>query len=44
MDYSKLEIAHIEEVVSETSDAQFRELSDFQLAFVGGGMADTVGH
>ena len=44
MEYNKFEVAEIQETVSEATDAQLRELSDLQLAFVGGGACDTMPH
>lgn len=43
MEITNIEVAQIQQAVSEAKDAQLRELSELQLAFVGGGMADTVG-
>lgn len=44
MEITNIEVARIEKAVLEAKDTQLRELSELQLAFVGGGMADTVGH
>ena len=44
MDHNKTEVAIIQESVSEATDGQVRELTDFQLAVVGGGIADTIPH
>ena len=40
MEHTKIEVQVIESMVFEAADAQLRELSDFQLAFVGGGSAE----
>jgi len=42
METTQIEVAQVEEAVSEASDAQIRNLLDLRLAFTGGGMADTV--
>ena len=44
MNHYKTEVAVIQEAVSEATDAQLRELSDLQLAIVGGGICDTIPH
>ncbi|HEX7560418.1 MAG TPA: hypothetical protein VF386_14545 [Usitatibacter sp.] len=40
MEYAKIENAQLETVVNEAMDAQLRELSDLQLAYVGGGCVE----
>ena len=42
MDYSKNEIAMLEESVSSIADTQLRELTDLQLTYVGGGIGDVI--
>ena len=37
MEYAKTEIAQLELIVNEAADVQLHELTDLQLAFVGGG-------
>jgi hypothetical protein len=44
MEHNKIETEVVQEVVSEAIDAKLRELSDLQLAFVGGGICDTIPH
>lgn len=44
MEQSKLEIAEIQVALARAVDVQMQELADLQLAFVGGGCADTIGH
>jgi hypothetical protein len=44
MEYTKTEIASIQEVALAATDAQIRELNELQLAFVGGGIADLSTH
>jgi hypothetical protein len=44
MDHNKTEVAAIQESISEATDAQLRELTDLQLAIVGGGICDTIPH
>lgn len=43
MECSKLEVAVIEETIGVATADQVRELTEFQLAFVGGGIAELVG-
>jgi hypothetical protein len=42
MEYTSLEIAHLDSTVNESVDAQLRELNDLQLAIVGGGAGEVV--
>ena len=42
MDLNKSEIAHLESGLIDTKEGQLRELSDLQLALVGGGIGETV--
>jgi hypothetical protein len=42
MNYSKNEVAALEESVSAIVETQVRELTELQLAFVGGGIGDVV--
>jgi hypothetical protein len=42
MEVSKVEIAVVEKAVSESTDRQLRDLSDLQLALVGGGIGEVV--
>ena len=42
MDRTTTELAAIEEVVKEASEDSLRELSECQLAFLGGGTADPI--
>jgi hypothetical protein len=43
MEITKAEVSHLEEAAQVSCDDQIRQLSDFQLAFVGGGIAELVG-
>jgi len=42
MERANQEMVAIEQTLAEVADQQVRELSDLQLAFVGGGAGDTV--
>ena len=42
MNFSKNEVAALEESVSAIAETQVRELTELQLAFVGGGIGDVV--
>ena len=42
MEYSKVESISIQDVTIEATELQVRELSDLQLALVGGGIGDPV--
>jgi hypothetical protein len=42
MDLNKIEIAVVEEAVALANKTDLRELSELQLAFVGGGIGDTA--
>ncbi len=42
MDYQTVETAVIEEVVVEANEVCLRDLSELQLAYVGGGIGTTV--
>jgi hypothetical protein len=42
MEHTKVEITSIQQTIDEATDAQLHELSDLQLAFVGGGIGDAV--
>jgi len=42
MDFTKNEIAVVEQTVVDAADAQIRELADLQLALVGGGGGEVV--
>jgi hypothetical protein len=42
MEHTTIEVALIQQTAGEASDAQLRELSELQLAFVGGGIGDAV--
>ncbi len=42
MEFTKTEIALVEEATKEASQQDVRELSDLQLALVGGGMGDVI--
>jgi hypothetical protein len=44
MQFNKDEIAVVEKAVVETNEAVVRELSELQMAFVGGGCADPIAH
>lgn len=44
MKFTNIEGVQAQETVSKTNDAQLCEISESQLAYVGGGMADTIGH
>ena len=44
MKCTKPEITHAQEVRSEVAEAKLLELTDLQLAFVGGGIVDGVPH
>ena len=42
MERIKSEVTQSQEIISEATEAQLRQLSDLQLSFVGGGISDTV--
>jgi len=42
MEFNKVEVALIADATAEGHDQQIQELSDLQLALVGGGAADVV--
>jgi len=42
MEHTNTEVAQIQEVILEANEAKLRELTDLQLAYSGGGMADTI--
>ena len=42
MEFAKSEVLVVEEVVQKASELQTRELSDLQLALVGGGIGNTI--
>ena len=42
MEHTNNEVAIIERVVVEATEKQLRELNDLQLAYVGGGIGDTL--
>ncbi len=42
MEFSKVEIVSIQEVVVGAKDTQVQELNELQLALVGGGIGDPV--
>jgi hypothetical protein len=44
MDHKKIKGAVTQEATSERANVPLRELSDLQLAFVGGGICDTIPH
>ncbi len=44
MDRTAIAVGQTEEITNETSDNSLCELSDLQLAFVGGGCADPIYH
>ena len=44
MEHNEIEVTEIQEALSEAVDPQRCELSDLQLAFVGGGACDTMPH
>jgi hypothetical protein len=39
MEHTKIEVEAVENTIAEVTDRQLRELSDLQLAYVGGGGA-----
>ena len=42
MEMTKVEVASIEQALAETLENQTRELSDLQLALVGGGIGSVI--
>jgi hypothetical protein len=42
MEHTKIEIEAVETTIAEATDCRLRELSDLQLAFIGGGMGEVV--
>jgi hypothetical protein len=42
MEHANIEFAQMESAVNEAADPQLRELSDVQLAIVGGGTGEVV--
>ena len=42
MEHNKIELAVVQEAISEGTEAQLRELVDLHLAIVGGGICDTI--
>jgi predicted negative regulator of RcsB-dependent stress response len=42
MEHANIEIAQLESAVNEAADGQLRELTDLQLAVVGGGSGEVV--
>ena len=42
MEHTKMEVAVLEEVIAVASEVEIRELSDVQLAYVGGGIGEIV--
>jgi hypothetical protein len=42
MEYTQIEVAQVQEIVSEVIEAKLCELADLQLAYSGGGLADTI--
>lgn len=44
MEQNKFEVAEIQVALEKATGTQMQELADLQLAFVGGGCADTIGH
>jgi len=44
MELTKIEVAVVEDAVAAASDAQLHELSDLQLALVGGGCGEISPH
>ena len=42
MDINKVEISVVEKILSDVNESQVRELSELQLALIGGGIGETV--
>jgi hypothetical protein len=42
MEHTNAEVAQIQEIMLEANEVKLRELADLQLAYQGGGMADTI--
>jgi len=42
MELNQVEVKNLEKTVKDAAEAQVRELSELQLAFVGGGIGDTA--
>ena len=42
MEIDNVEVAAVKDAIGEATEAQLRELTELQLAFIGGGIGDTA--
>ena len=42
MEFTKIEVTEVEQLINEVFEKDVRELADLQLAFVGGGIGDVI--